>query len=208
MIGLSVKLVIFFHTNVLVSMQEVTQKQRSCNIFKSSSVFMTIRNLLHESRTNMKPSMKLLKPATEWAVSAAKAIDVNVFHTGDIYQRIFQAWMCIAAGIFENMDIPLSACGEIEDIIDCLQPSRRRMRVEATENGCCIEYKRGSDRAHLSSNNDGAKFLTFKPYSHVLEKGISYDISCYGPDSVAAVIAALFKANRILEEKFQRQLYR
>ena len=82
------------------------------------------------------------------------------------------------------------------------------MRVEPTENGYCIECKRGSDHAHLSSNNDGAKFLTFKLYSHVLEKGISYDISCYGPDSVAAVIAALFKANRILEEKFQRQLYR
>ena len=151
--------------------------------------------------------MKLLKPATEWAENAAKTIDINAFSAGDIYHRIYQAWMCIASGIFENMDIPLSASGSIDDIIECLQPRRRRMKVTVDEGCCCIEYCKGSDKAFISGGN-GKMMLFFIPYAQTGAECSTYDISCYGPDSVASVIAALFKANRILESRFQSQMYR
>lgn len=156
----------------------------------------------------MKPSLMLLKPATEYAECAAKSIDARRFASGDIYHRVYQAWMSVADCIFENMQIPMSASGELEDILDCLQPKRRKMTVEQTQEGYSISYKSGGDKAYLSTIPNGSMTLTFRPYGQNDEVATSYDISCYGPDSVAAVIAALFKANRIIEDKFQRYLYR
>lgn len=156
----------------------------------------------------MKPSLMLLKPATEYAESAAKSIDARGFTSGDIYQRVYQAWMSVADSIFENMQIPMSASGNLEDILDCLQPNRRKMIVEQTKEGYSIGYKSGSDTAILSTLPNGSMNLTFRPYGQKEEYSTAYDISCYGPDSVAAVIVALFKANRILENKFQSYLYR
>ena len=150
----------------------------------------------------------LLKPATEYAESAAKSIDARGFTSGDIYQRVYQAWMSVADSIFENMQIPMSASGNLEDILDCLQPNRRKMIVEQTKEGYSIGYKSGSDTAILSTLPNGSMNLTFRPYGQKEEYSTAYDISCYGPDSVAAVIVALFKANRILENKFQSYLYR
>ena len=156
----------------------------------------------------MKPSLMLLKPATEYAESAAKSIDARMFTSGDIYHRVYQAWMSVADSIFENMQIPMSASGNLEDILDCLQPNRRKMVVEQTKEGYSIGYKSGSDTAILSTLPNGSMNLTFRPYGQKEEYSTAYDISCYGPDSVAAVIVALFKANRILENKFQSYLYR
>lgn len=156
----------------------------------------------------MKPSLMLLKPVTEYAESAAKSIDARGFTSGDIYQRVYQAWMSVTDSIFENMQIPMSASGNLEDILYCLQPNRRKMRVEQTQEGYSIGYKSGSDTAILTTLPDGGMNLTFRPYGQKADYSTSYDISCYGPDSVAAVIAALFKANRILENKFQSYLYR
>lgn len=156
----------------------------------------------------MKPSLMLLKPATEYAESAAKSIDARRFASGDIYHRVYQAWVSVADSIFENMQIPMSASGNPEDVLDCLQPNRRKMRVEQIQGGYSIGYKSGGDTAILTTLPNGGMNLTFRPYGQKEEHSTSYDISCYGPDSVAAVIAALFKANRILEYKFQRYLYR
>lgn len=156
----------------------------------------------------MKPSLMLLKPATEYAECAAKSIDARRFASGDIYHRVYQAWMSVANYIFENMQIPMSASGNLEDILDCLQPNRRKMIVEQTKEGYSIGYKSGSDTAILSTLPNGSMNLTFRPYGQKEEYSTAYDISCYGPDSVAAVIVALFKANRILENKFQSYLYR
>lgn len=156
----------------------------------------------------MKPSLMLLKPATEYAECAAKSIDARMFTSGDIYHRVYQAWMSVADSIFENMQIPMSASGNPEDVLDCLQPNRRKMRVEQTLEGYSIGYKSGSDTAILTTLPNGSMNLTFRPHGQKEEHSTSYDISCYGPDSVAAVIVALFKANRILENKFQSYLYR
>ena len=156
----------------------------------------------------MKPSLMLLKPATEYAEITAKSIDARRFASGDIYQRVYQAWMSVADSLFENMQIPMSASGNLEDILDCLQPNRRKMRVEQIQGGYSIGYKSGGDTAILTTLPNGGMNLTFRPYGQKEEYSTTYDISCYGPDSVAAVIAALFKANRILEYKFQRYLYR
>ena len=156
----------------------------------------------------MKPSLMLLKPATEYAECAAKSIDARMFTSGDIYHRVYQAWMSVADSIFENMQIPMSASGNPEDVLDYLQPNRRKMRVEQTLEGYSIGYKSGSDTAILTTLPNGSMNLTFRPHGQKEEHSTSYDISCYGPDSVAAVIVALFKANRILENKFQSYLYR
>ena len=156
----------------------------------------------------MKPSLMLLKPATEYAECAAKSIDARMFTSGDIYHRVYQAWMGVADSIFENMQIPMSASGNPEDVLDCLQPNRRKMRVEQTLEGYSIGYKSGGDTAILTTLPNGSMNLTFRPHGQKEEHSTSYDISCYGPDSVAAVIVALFKANRILENKFQSYLYR
>ena len=150
----------------------------------------------------------LLKPATEYAECAAKSIDARMFTSGDIYHRVYQAWMSVADSIFENMQIPMSASGNPEDVLDCLQPNLRKMRVEQTLEGYSIGYKSGSDTAILTTLPNGSMNLTFRPHGQKEEHSTSYDISCYGPDSVAAVIVALFKANRILENKFQSYLYR
>lgn len=156
----------------------------------------------------MKPNLMLLKPATEFAECAAKSIDARRFTSGDIYQRVYQAWMSVADCIFEKMQIPMSASGNLEDILDCLQPKRRKMKIEQTQDGYSIGYKSGGDKAYLSTIPDGGMTLTFRPYGQNDGIATTYDISSYGPDNVAAAIAALFKANRIIEDKFQRYLYR
>lgn len=157
-----------------------------------------------------KPTLKMLKPATEYAEKVAKMIDVKAYmnRADDIYHGIFYAWTDIADCLFEKLDIPLSASGSLDDILEWLCPERRRMTVTPTQDGYSIEYKSGSDKVYLSASRDDGMILSFRPYSGAAGEETVFDINFYGPDNVAAVIAALFKANRILEDRFQAYLYK
>lgn len=163
-----------------------------------------------EADMNTQPSLKMLKSATAYAETIAKMINIKAYmeRASDIYHGIYYAWKDIADCMFNEMDIPLSANGSLDDIIEWLCPERRMMKVTSTQRGCCIEYRSGSDRIYLSVTDDDNMTLSFKPYSGKVGEESEFDISHYGPDDIAAVIAALFKANRILEARFQAFLYK
>jgi hypothetical protein len=135
-----------------------------------------------------------------------------------MYMGIYDAWSAIAENLFENMDIPMSASGTIDDIIACLAPQRRRMNVRKRQDACCIEYRSGSDRVRIESHGDRGMTMAFQPnlpyWAYDLTEmstipvETTFDISTYGPDSVAAVIAALFRSHRILLDRFRKYAYR
>ena len=168
----------------------------------------------------------MLKPATEYAESIARLIDVKAYMSkgNGMYRGLYDAWSAIAAHIFENMDIPMSACGTIGDIIACLEPQKRRMVVRRFPDSCSIEYRSGSDKVHIDSFEDGSMTMTFQPNLPYWADSIItatdtatdysgpaatvFDISHYGPDSIAAVIIALFRSHRILLDRFRKYAYR
>lgn len=169
---------------------------------------------------NRTPNLTMLKPATEYAEKVARQIDVKAYMSkgNGMYMGIYDAWSAIAENLFENMDIPMSASGTIDDIIECLAPQRRRMNVRKRQDACCIEYRSGSDRVRIESHGDRGMTMAFQPnlpyWAYDLTEmstipvETTFDISTYGPDSVAAVIAALFRSHRILLDRFRKYAYR
>ena len=169
---------------------------------------------------NRTPNLTMLKPATEYAEKVARQIDVKAYMNkgNGMYMGIYDAWSAIAENLFENMDIPMSASGTIDDIIECLAPQKRRMRIRRHPDTCCIEYCSGSDMVRIESHGEGGMIMAFQPnlpywaYDPIDGPAIPvetmFDISTYGPDSVAAVIAALFRSHRILLDRFRKYAYR
>ena len=175
---------------------------------------------------NRTPNLTMLKPATEYAESIARLIDVKAYMNkgNGMYRGLYDAWSAIASHIFENMDIPMSACGTIGDIIAYLEPQKRRMNVRGFPDSCSIEHRSGSDKVHIDSFEDGSMTMTFQanlPYwandinattdtatGYCAPTETVFDISHYGPDSIAALIIALFRSHRILLDRFRKYAYR
>lgn len=169
---------------------------------------------------NRTPNLTMLKPVTEYAEKVARQIDVKAYMSkgNGMYMSIYDAWSAIAENLFENMDIPMSASGTIDDIIACLEPQKRKMTVKTTQDACCIEYSSGSDMVRIESHGEGGMIMAFQPnlpYWAYAPTDVPttpvetmFDISTYGPDSVAAVIAALFRSHRILLDRFRKYAYR
>lgn len=169
---------------------------------------------------NRTPNLTMLKPVSEYAEKVARQIDVKAYMSkgNGMYMGIYDAWSAIAENLFENMDIPMSASGTIDDIIACLAPQRRRMNVRKKQDACCIEYRSGSDKVRIESHGDRGMIMAFQPNlpywaydptdGPAIPVETMFDISTYGPDSVAAVIAALFRSHRILLDRFRKYAYR
>ena len=163
---------------------------------------------------NRTPNLEILKPATEFAENIAKQIDVEAYMNQGmgVDEAINHVWNHIAENLFENMDIPLSASGTIDDILEQLAPQRRRMKVTKDNGSCRIEYKSGSDIVYIRSTNEGELTMSFQPNcsktQQIKQAEAFFDISHYGPDSTAAVIAALLRTYKILSERFKRYAYR
>ena len=163
---------------------------------------------------NRTPNLKMLKPATEFAENIAKQIDVKAYMNQGmgVDETINHVWNSIAENLFENMDIPLSASGTIDDILELLAPQKRRMKVTKDNSSCRIEYTSGSDIVYIRSTNEGELTMSFLPNcsktQQTKQTEAFFDVSHYGPDSTAAVIAALLRTYKILSERFKRYAYR
>ena len=165
---------------------------------------------------NRIPNLTMLKPTTEYAENITKKTDIQAYMSNGMYRGIYDAWSDIASNFFENMEIPMSASRTVDDIISCLEPQKRKMIMRYPD-ACCIEYRSGSDIVRIKSYANGDMSMTFEPNipdwaddTPPREHGqiqTTFDISHYGPDSVAAVIAVLFRSHRIHRDRFRRYAY-